>query len=307
MSKRARSTRGQSSTSQEVSLEEKIRRFGVFKNGVHQMHHDALTRHPIHPGDVIDWEFLASQVPIEKLVCEILLLHLSLVPLLVVGRRLALSQRKSRENVTLNGLSRAETVKASHLLREFWPSIGDGGFYVGNTKVASIRYPRVKLAHRCIATIISGRQESTNRVTEIDLYYLYCIYTQGVIFNILYWLAKYLRSVREKNLICGGMLVTRIARSFRLLTNEMMDALSVEPLPHVKEDDEAEEAVKGEAGNEGAGGSADMYRNMSQGDWQVRQARWMDQQDEHWGRLNTWIGQQEERANWIYDHTVRQF
>ncbi|GKB15975.1 hypothetical protein Tco_0849898 [Tanacetum coccineum] len=49
------------------------------------------------------------------------------------------------------------------------------------------------------------------------------------------------------------------------------------------EDDEAEEANEGEAGNEGAGGSADMYRNMSQGDWQ------------------------EERANWMYDHTVRQF
>ncbi|GJV57870.1 zinc finger, CCHC-type containing protein [Tanacetum coccineum] len=33
----------------------------------------------------------------------------------------------------------------------------------------------------------------------------------------------------------------------------------------------------------------------------------MDQQDEHWGWLNTWTGQQEERANWMYDHTVRQF
>ncbi|GJU02149.1 hypothetical protein Tco_1112487 [Tanacetum coccineum] len=43
----------------------------------------------------------------------------------------------------------------------------------------------------------------------------------------------------------------------------------------------------GDVGHERAGGSADMYCNMSQGDWQVRQARWMDQQDEQWGRLNT--------------------
>ncbi|GKB37396.1 hypothetical protein Tco_0882338 [Tanacetum coccineum] len=37
----------------------------------------------------------------------------------------------------------------------------------------------------------------------------------------------------------------------------------------VKEDDVVEEAAEGEAGNERARGSADMYRNMSQGDWQV--------------------------------------
>ncbi|GKF20022.1 hypothetical protein Tco_0068660 [Tanacetum coccineum] len=59
----------------------------------------------------------------------------------------------------------------------------------------------------------------------------------------------------------------------------------------VEEDDEADKAAGEEGGNEGAGGFADMYHNMSQGDWQVRQAGWMDQQDEHWGWLNTWMGQ----------------
>ncbi|GKD54038.1 hypothetical protein Tco_1287425 [Tanacetum coccineum] len=34
----------------------------------------------------------------------------------------------------------------------------------------------------------------------------------------------------------------------------------------VEEDDEAEEAAEGEVGNEGVGGSADIYRNLSQGD-----------------------------------------
>ncbi|GKC74093.1 hypothetical protein Tco_1119976, partial [Tanacetum coccineum] len=180
--------------------------------------------------------------------------------LLELGWRVGLyTERKSRENATLSGLSRAKTVKVSHLLVEFWPSIGDGGFNVGKMKVASIRDPKVKLAHRCIATTTAGRKETTHRVTEIDLYYLYCIYTKG-----------------------------------------MMDALSVEPLPHVfkkksliamgvvmelhngacfcpttrevEEDDEAEEANEREVGNEGAGGSIDMYRNMSQCDRQVCQA-----------------------------------
>ncbi|GKG37929.1 hypothetical protein Tco_0457152, partial [Tanacetum coccineum] len=52
----------------------------------------------------------------------------------------------------------------------------------------------------------------------------------------------------------------------------------------VEEEDEGgdgrDETVRGYVGHEGVGGSTDIYHNMSQGDWQVRQARWMDQQDE---------------------------
>nr|GFC93635.1 hypothetical protein [Tanacetum cinerariifolium] len=48
----------------------------------------------------------------------------------------------------------------------------------------------------------------------------------------------------------------------------------------VEEEEEVEEEAEREAANEGAGGSAKMYWNMIQGDWQVRQARWMYQQDE---------------------------
>ncbi|GJR01086.1 hypothetical protein Tco_0524070 [Tanacetum coccineum] len=153
-----------------------------------------------------------------------------------------------------------------------------------------------------------GRKETTHRVTKIDLYYLYYIYTPEIACNILYWLSKYLKAVRDKNLIYGGMLVTKITRSFRLLINKLRDALSIEPLPHVfkkksliamgvlmelqngicvwptprvvEEEEEAKEEAKRNVGHEGVGGSADIYRNMSQGDWQVCQAHWMDQQDE---------------------------
>nr|GEZ84887.1 zinc finger, CCHC-type [Tanacetum cinerariifolium] len=104
----------------------------------------------------------------------------------------------------------------------------------------------------------------------------------------------------EANFMDRGMFVIRIARSFGLLTNEMRDALSVEPLPYVfkkkslipmgvimelnngvciwpttragEEGNEAKEEAGREAANERAGGFAKMYRNMSQGDWQVRQA-----------------------------------
>nr|GEW55837.1 hypothetical protein [Tanacetum cinerariifolium] len=75
----------------------------------------------------------------------------------------------------------------------------------------------------------------------------------------------------------------------------------------VREDDEAEEEVGGESTNQGAGGSAKIYINMSQCNWQVRQARWMDQQDKRWERSDAWRGQQEAQANWMYDYTVREF
>ncbi|GKG33828.1 hypothetical protein Tco_0433987, partial [Tanacetum coccineum] len=120
------------------------------------------------------------------------------------------------------------------------------------------------------------------------------------------------------------MLVTRIARSFGLLTNEWRSTLSVEPQPHVfkkkslivigilmglhggmsvlpgamaeeEEDDGGDdEGARRDAGQGEAEGSADLYRNISQGDWQVHQAHWMGQQDERWGRLNTWMGQQDQ-------------
>nr|GEV48593.1 hypothetical protein [Tanacetum cinerariifolium] len=149
---------------------------------------------------------------------------------------------------------RGETLKAEHVLMGFWPTIMDEEFVVRGNAVKKVRDPRIRLAHRCIATTISGRKNSTQRNTAIDLFYLYCIYGEGVACNIPYWLAWYLERGKDKDLICGCMFLTRIARSLGFLTNSMVDALSVEPRAHVGEDDEVEEAA-----NKRAGGFADMY------------------------------------------------
>nr|GEX18793.1 retrotransposon Orf1 [Tanacetum cinerariifolium] len=143
------------------------------------------------------------------------------------------TERESKDVATLIGLRMAETVNSTHLTHLFWPSIGDDRFNVGNTKGNYIREPRIKLAHRCITMTITGRKETTNRVMEIDLFYLYCIYGEEVVCNIPYWLAKYLKGVRDKSVILGGMFVTKIARSFSLLTKEMMSVLNREPPLHV--------------------------------------------------------------------------
>nr|GEW23361.1 zinc finger, CCHC-type [Tanacetum cinerariifolium] len=106
----------------------------------------------------------------------------------------------------------AETANSAHLNHLFWPNSGDDGFNVGNAKAKSIMDLRIKLAHRCITMTITGRKETTNRVTEIDLFYLYCIYRE------------------------------------------------------VEDEGDDEEGNK-EGVNEGVGGSMDIYRDMSVGNW----------------------------------------
>ncbi|GKC27228.1 hypothetical protein Tco_1034522 [Tanacetum coccineum] len=110
------------------------------------------------------------------------------ISLLKLGWRVGLySEGEYRDVATLSGLRNADTVNATRLTHSFWPSISDGIFNVGNIKAKSIMNPRIKLAHRCITMTITGRKETTNRVTEIDLFYLYCIFREGVVCNIPYW------------------------------------------------------------------------------------------------------------------------
>nr|GEX04279.1 retrotransposon Orf1 [Tanacetum cinerariifolium] len=167
------------------------------------------------------------------------------------------------ENTTLCMFRNCNTVREYHLLTEFWPHVRNGVFNVRNIKVASVRDPKVKLAHRCIATTIAARKETTHRITKIDLYYLYYIYTPEVACNIPHWLAKYFKGIREKNLIYRGMLVTIIARAIM----ELHGGMCVWPgvIAMEEEDDEGDnEGVGEDAGRREVGGSADLYRDMSQ-------------------------------------------
>nr|GEU86342.1 retrotransposon Orf1 [Tanacetum cinerariifolium] len=224
MSKCARngkSTRGQSSSSREPIMEDKVNLFQIDE--------------PVYRELV--WKFFAS-IEFDFVAGRYDPKHLG-VSFRLGGESRTLSllefgwREQLRLTITRSGLRRGETVKANHVLMGFWPSIGDREFVMEGIDVKKVRDLRVRLAHHCIATTILGKKESTHRITTIDLFYLYCIYGEGVTCNIPYWLARYLKEVRDKDLICGGMFVTRIARSFVLLTNAMVDALSVEPQTHV--------------------------------------------------------------------------
>nr|GEW08411.1 hypothetical protein [Tanacetum cinerariifolium] len=199
-----------------------------------------------------------------------------------------------RDVATPSGLRNAKMVNATRLTHLFWPSIGDGMFNVGNTKAQSIRNPQIKLAHRCITMTI----------------------TEGLWRKVMVMMRKTMEKRETKELgaswistairakVIGkstrGIFMTRIARSFGLLTNEMVSVLNYEPPPRVyrktslvkmgvimelhegeccwpanrrvmEESDGDDEEDNGEGGNKGIRGFVDIYRNKSQGDWQVHQ------------------------------------
>ncbi|GKG16301.1 hypothetical protein Tco_0358624, partial [Tanacetum coccineum] len=55
---------------------------------------------------------------------------------------------------------------------------------------------------------------------------------------------------------------------------ELQNGTYVWPTPRtVEEEEEADEEAEGGVGHGGFGGSTEIYRHMSQGEWQVRQAR----------------------------------
>ncbi|GJV59193.1 hypothetical protein Tco_1465293 [Tanacetum coccineum] len=182
------------------------------------------------------------------------------ISLLEFGWRVGLySEGESRDVSTLSGLRNADTVNATRLTHSFWPSISDGILNVGNTKAQSIRNPRIKIVHRCITMTITGRKETTNRVTEIDLFNLYCIFGEGAVCNIPYWFAKYLKSplpyvYRKTSLVKMGVIMKLQEGECCWLTTRGV----------VEEGEDDDEEGDGEGGNEGVGGSVDIYRNMSQ-------------------------------------------
>ncbi|GKE08236.1 hypothetical protein Tco_1411787, partial [Tanacetum coccineum] len=168
MSKRSRSTMGHASSSHNETMEEKVHKFRLFDNEDHQMNYNTLVGRSIHSGDVVDWEFLSNKGlaqydPLHKgakfrlggMEREMHLLEFGWI----VGQ--------SREVARLSGLRNDVMVNATHFTHMFWPTIGDDGYNVGNTKAKSIRNPRIRLSHRCLTMNITRRKETTHRMGVI--------------------------------------------------------------------------------------------------------------------------------------------
>ncbi|PWA76229.1 retrotransposon Orf1 [Artemisia annua] len=91
------------------------------------------------------------------------------------------------------------SMKSDMACLELWPTIMNGEFRTGYITAMSIRDPKVRLTHRCIGTSIVTRRDSMNRITMMDMFYLYTIYAPKTYCNIPFWLAR-MKSVRgEQN------------------------------------------------------------------------------------------------------------
>ena len=125
-------------------------------------------------------------------------------------------------------LQHGETVKNDLVCAQFWPTIGEGN-YTPTTGASQIRDPRIRLTHKCLAYSLTGHHSSQHRVTTSDLLFLYTIHNPGIYCNIPYWVAIMLThgaGTRGTDRICGGMFVTKLARSYGILRPEILEYLS---------------------------------------------------------------------------------
>ncbi|GKA89267.1 hypothetical protein Tco_0811079 [Tanacetum coccineum] len=85
--------------------------------------------------------------------------------------------------------------------------------------------------------------------------------SEGVVCNIPFWLARYLKGVRDGKVIYGSMYVTQLARYFGILTRSMIRALSFEPPAQIikKKTFQEEEEEKKEGNEDGTEGSIDPF------------------------------------------------
>nr|GEY55593.1 hypothetical protein [Tanacetum cinerariifolium] len=202
MGKRHRGTRGQPSSSQEISIEEKVPRLGAFEEGVHQMHFETLARRHIHSGDVIDWEFLVQH----------------------------------------------------NLDQEFSNSICTDPFFGpqwGNLFLINEPIYR-ELVREFFALFDFDASHSRSNPSHLEERVEYRVLTTCV--------------QEKKSMIAMGV------------NMELHGGMCVWPGVVAMEEEEDEgddQGVREDTGRGKAGGSADFYYDMSQGDWQAHQAHWM--------------------------------
>lgn len=106
----------------------------------------------------------------------------------------------------------------------FWAEITGGVYTPSTARGRMIRSTTYRLLHRLIFMSLTHHKNS-ERVPSTDLYFLYALVTPGRHLNLPVALAAYLsrraRGLREDSPICGGHFITRLARSYQLLTREI--------------------------------------------------------------------------------------
>ncbi|GJV87146.1 hypothetical protein Tco_1531084 [Tanacetum coccineum] len=196
------------------------------------------------------------------------------ISLLEFGWRIGLySQGQAMENTTLGRLRNCNTVREDRLLMEFWPRIGNGRkqpieslklIFIISTAFIPPRSPTTFLIG--LPNTLKGNEGeelsyggclvSTRLLGPSDCYNEWRCALSVSLNHICSKKYRGLRHMGDYGASCGMCVWPRV------MAEEEEDD---------EGGDEGDEGVGGDAGRGEAGGSADLYRNMSQGDCNNRQ------------------------------------
>ncbi|KAI3732773.1 hypothetical protein L1987_63981 [Smallanthus sonchifolius] len=111
---------------------------------------------------------------------------------------------------------------------QFWHEFRFGMYDPSLTKASSLRDPLHRILHRCIVYSISGRGQGETVVNLRELFYLFCLERPRTC-NLAHSIAGYLVNNSGRDVtsaICGVHFVTKLARHFQLLTDDLIGDLT---------------------------------------------------------------------------------
>ncbi|KAI3821662.1 hypothetical protein L1987_09231 [Smallanthus sonchifolius] len=142
------------------------------------------------------------------------------------GRLLGLYTRQERQTeLFTKGITEFPTEEDKD---QFWHEFGFGMYDPSLTKASSLRDPLHCVLHRCIVYSISGRGQGETVVNLRELFYQFCLVRPRTC-NLAHSIAGYLVNSSGRDVtsaICGGHSVTKLARYFQLLTDDLIGDLT---------------------------------------------------------------------------------
>lgn len=111
---------------------------------------------------------------------------------------------------------------------KFWAAISGGVYTPSTARGKTIRSTTYRLLHHLISISLMHHKNS-KRVPSTDLFFLSTLLTPRRHLNLPIKLATYMgrraKGLQEDSLICGGQFITRLDRSYFLLTRDIMRSM----------------------------------------------------------------------------------
>ncbi|KAI3781371.1 hypothetical protein L2E82_11384 [Cichorium intybus] len=115
----------------------------------------------------------------------------------------------------------------------FWSTIGEGYYNRFDRFEGHIRSPAHRMLHRLVVTAFAPRSEVT-RILEADLYFMWIMIARKRTCDLPYMIIAYLHRIanckKPDSPIYGGHFITRLARSYGLGSEEVLEQFERVPV-----------------------------------------------------------------------------